>query len=157
MLNRNSPAISNIIFWLSGIIFFTALTSFSPFSKPDLAKEVLKYTNQYRKSRGLSSLELREDLCAIARKHSTDMAAGRKRLGHAGFRQREVLIRRKLNTSGMIGENVAFGAYTGKEVVSIWKNSAPHRRNMLGNFKYIGIGTARDRRGNIYFTQIFVR
>ena len=99
---------------------------------------------------------LRDDLNEMARKHSADMASGKKKLGHGGFEQREALIRRKFNTSGIIGENVAYGAESAKEVVTLWKNSPDHRKNMLGNYKFIGIGTARDRKGNIYFTEIFV-
>ena len=53
-------------------------------------------------------------------------------------------------------ENVAYGANTAREVVTLWKNSPGHRRNMLGNFKYIGIGTAKDSKGQIYYTEIFV-
>jgi uncharacterized protein YkwD len=55
-----------------------------------------------------------------------------------------------------MAENVAYGATTAKEVVSMWKGSSGHRKNMLGNYKYIGIGTARDKRGAIYYTEIFV-
>jgi uncharacterized protein YkwD len=40
-------------------------------------------------------------------------------------------------------------------VVGLWKNSPGHRRNMLGNFKYIGIGIARDRQGRIFYTEVF--
>ena len=59
--------------------------------------------------------------------------------------------------NGNVGENVAYGASTAKEAFTIWKNSSAHRKNMLGNYKYIGIGTARNKRGVIYYTEIFVR
>ena len=55
-----------------------------------------------------------------------------------------------------MAENVAYGARTGKEAFQIWKNSSGHKKNMLGNYKYTGIGTAKDRRGTLYYTQIFV-
>jgi uncharacterized protein YkwD len=50
---------------------------------------------------------------------------------------------------------VAYGPTSGKEVVKQWKGSPGHRRNMLGKYKYIGIGIATDRRGHIYYTQVF--
>ena len=58
---------------------------------------------------------------------------------------------------GYIGENVAYGASNGKDAVNNWKNSSVHRENMLGDYKYIGIGTASNKKGVIYYTQIFVR
>jgi uncharacterized protein YkwD len=121
-----------------------------------LTDDVLKNTNQFRKSKGLSPLVMRDDLNAIARKHSEDMAKGRCSFGHTGYEKREAEVRRILPSASM-AENVAYGPTTAKEVVSLWKNSSGHRRNMLGNYKYIGIGTASDRRGTVYYTQIFVR
>ncbi|RYZ20068.1 MAG: CAP domain-containing protein, partial [Chitinophagaceae bacterium] len=52
-------------------------------------------------------------------------------------------------------ENVAFGASTGEDVVNMWKNSAGHRNNMLGKFSRIGIGVARDKKGQLFYTQVF--
>lgn len=122
-----------------------------------LNDEVLKYTNQFRKSKHLPALEMREDLNAIARRHSEDMAKGKCGFGHAGYHQRELQVQRAMKIEYGMAENVAYGATTGKQVVSMWKGSSGHRKNMLGNYKFIGVGTARDKRGAIYYTQIFVR
>ena len=122
-----------------------------------LNDDVLKYTNQFRKSKRLPALEMREDLNAIARKHSENMAKGKCGFGHAGYHQRELQVQKVIKIEYGMAENVAYGAATGKDVVSMWKGSPGHRKNMLGNYKYIGIGTARDRRGAIYYTEIFVR
>jgi uncharacterized protein YkwD len=121
-----------------------------------LGEEVVKYTNQYRKSKRLSALVMKDDLNAIARRHSEDMASGRRSFGHGGFDQRVSKVRKIFGTCN-VSENVAYGARNAKEAFTIWKNSSGHRQNMLGNYKYTGIGTARDRRGIIYYTQIFVR
>jgi len=121
------------------------------------AEDVLKYTNQFRNSRKLSELEMRKDLNEIARKHSEDMAKGRRSFGHGGLKQRQAQIQKLLKSYSGMAENVAYGARNGKEAFNIWKNSKGHRANMLGSYKYIGIGTARDKRGRIYYTQIFVR
>ena len=141
------------------ITFFTGLlliTSPIPL-KEGLTDDILKYTNQFRKSKGLSALVLRNDLNAIALRHSEDMARGRRGFGHSGYEQREAQVRKLIKPFYGMAENVAYGAGSGKQVVSLWKSSSGHRRNMLGNYKYIGIGTARDRRGIIYYTEIFVR
>ena len=122
-----------------------------------LNEEVLKYTNQFRKSKGLTALVMRDDLNAIARRHSEDMAKGRCSFGHSGYNQRELQAQKTIKPFYGMAENVAYGATTGKEVVSLWKSSPGHRKNMLGDYKYIGIGTARDGRGEIYYTEIFIR
>ncbi len=143
--------------------FFTfSVACFLPFTfalqlKEGLNEDVFKYTNQFRRSHGLAALVMRDDLNAIARRHSEDMARGRRSFGHGGYNQRESEIQKIIKPFYGMAENVAYGARSGKEVVSQWKNSSGHRRNMLGNYKFIGIGTARDRRGVIYYTQIFVR
>ena len=145
---RHSYFTYSIIFLLlsSPVLFGEALT-----------EDVLKHTNKYRKSKGLPALVMRDDLNAIARKHSEDMARGRRGFGHGGYNQREARVQKLIRPFYAMGENVAYGVSSGKEVVALWKTSTGHRRNMLGNYKYIGIGTARDRRGIIYYTQIFVR
>ncbi|MEO7924482.1 MAG: CAP domain-containing protein [Chitinophagaceae bacterium] len=121
----------------------------------DLDKDVLTWTNQFRRSNGMKELIMREDLNEIARKHSEDMAKGKTDFGHDGFEKRYSKVR-KIFKSCTAAENVAYGATTGKDAVTQWKNSSPHRHNLLGDYRYIGIGTARDREGRIYYTQIFV-
>jgi uncharacterized protein YkwD len=133
---------------------FSLFSSFHPLSGLD--DEILKYTNQFRQSRGLSPLIMNDELCAIARKHSQDMASGRRAFGHGGFDKREKQIEKLFDTDE-VAENVAFGQNTARDVVTQWKNSSGHRKNMLGKYKYIGIGIARDRQGHYYFTQIFTR
>ena len=146
--------------WFIFIFLIISVLSFTP-EKPSSigpVEDVLKYTNQFRKSKGLKAVEMSEDLNAIARKHSNDMASGRCSFGHDGYDLRVSKIKKTIKPcDGYIGENVAFGASNGKEAVDVWKNSSAHRKNMLGDYKYIGIGTARNRQGVIYYTQIFVR
>ena len=122
-----------------------------------LNDEVLKYTNQFRKSKRLPALEMRDDLNAIASRHSEDMAKGKCSFGHSGYHQRELQVQKIIKLEYGMAENVAYGATSGKQVVSMWKGSSGHRKNMLGNYKYIGVGTARDAHGSIYYTEIFVR
>ena len=153
MLKTNSLRFT-FIFLIISLLSFTT-------GKPitgDLAEDVLKYTNQFRKSKGLKALEMRDDLNAIARKHSENMASGRCSFGHSGYDLRVSKVKKTIKPcDGNIAENVAYGASNGKEAIDIWKNSSGHRKNMLGDYKYIGIGTARNRKGVIYYTQIFVR
>src|SRR6476619_4119125 len=94
-----------------------------------LNDEVLKYTNQFRKSKRLPALEMRDDLNAIARKHSEDMAKGKCSFGHAGYHQRELQVQKIIKLEYGMAENVAYGATSGKQVVSMWKGSSGHRKN----------------------------
>jgi uncharacterized protein YkwD len=129
----------------------------SAFNTPvNLENDVLKYTNNFRRAQGLPALIMRNDLNSIARNHSEDMADGVKGFGHGGFDKREKEVERIMNMHSM-AENVAYGSESGREVVDMWIASKGHRKNLLGNYQYIGIGTARDERGIVYFTQIFVR
>lgn len=85
------------------------------------------------------------------------MARGKVAFGHDGFTDRSQKAKRVL--SGKLkgfAENVAYGAKNANEVVKGWANSPGHRRNMLGTYKYIGIGIAADKKGRLYYTQIFV-
>jgi uncharacterized protein YkwD len=140
---------------LSLLILLTSLTSFSPDRDSNLIDDVLSQTNKFRRSKGLPALIIRQELNAIAQKHSANMASGKVGFGHGGFSKRNSLAAKAIKPLSKFAENVAFGATTGKEVVNMWKNSSGHRRNMLGRYKYIGIGTAKDRRGRIYYTQLF--
>jgi uncharacterized protein YkwD len=136
-------------------VLFVSLVSFIPVNEAKLVDDVLSQTNKFRRSKGLPALVINEDLNAIAQKHSNNMAKGRVGFGHGGFSQREAHAKRKISSLYSFAENVAYGPETGKEVVTMWKNSSGHRRNMLGRYKYIGIGIAKDRRGRIYYTQVF--
>lgn len=130
------------------------LLSFSG-SNTNVEKDVLKQTNQFRRSKGLNQLLMVDQLNAIAKKHSEDMARGRVAFGHEGFYQREALEKKKIKGVSTFGENVAYGPTSGKQVVLMWEKSAGHRHNLLGPFKYIGIGIAKDKQGRIYYTQVF--
>ncbi|HEY8733644.1 MAG TPA: CAP domain-containing protein, partial [Puia sp.] len=121
-----------------------------------MENEILKYVNEDRISHGLSPLQLNSTESALASKHSQNMAAGKVKFGHDGFNSRAKAIQKALG-SIEIGENVASGTMTAREVVDGWLHSPGHKKNIEGNFVFTGIGYAPDKKGNIYFTQIFSR
>ena len=141
------------------VTLFTVLFSFvNPWEAslaPGPVQEIFKGTNEFRQSKGLAALEIRSDLNEIARQHSVDMAEGRVAFGHDGFTERNELAKKSLGSMHSFAENVAYGANSGTEVVDMWKNSKGHRQNMLGPFRYIGIGIARNSEGVLFFTQVF--
>jgi uncharacterized protein YkwD len=135
-------------------IAFLFLFSFKQSADNGLRDDVFKYTNQFRKSKKMTELIMNDYLNELAEKHSKNMASGKVAFGHDGFAERTEKARKKLNDV-LVAENVAYGPYNGKEVVEQWKKSSGHRANILGKYKYIGIGIAKSKSGMIYFTQIF--
>jgi uncharacterized protein YkwD len=118
--------------------------------------EILQYVNEDRKEHGLFPLQMNMMESSLAAKHSHDMASGKVKFGHDGFNARAKSIQKALGSTE-IGENVASGQMTAREVVDGWLKSPGHKKNIEGNFTLTGIGYAQDKKGDIYFTQIFSR
>jgi uncharacterized protein YkwD len=141
-------------------IYFLAFSFFGQSSvNPVISKmenEILRYVNEDRKNHGLAPLEMNTFESDLAEKHSRDMANGRVKFGHDGFNSRAKAIQKSLGST-VVGENVASGPMTAREVVDGWLHSPGHKKNIEGNFTLTGIGYAQDKKGNIYFTQIFSR
>lgn len=139
------------------------LLSFASFTAPrtgndTMEDDILHFVNQHRKSIGLRPLELNTIESAVAEKHSRNMASGKTAFGHDGLTSRAKDIRKKLGQPiTAVGENVASGWMSAKEVVDGWLNSSGHRRNIEGDFTLTGIGLAKDRKGMTYYTQIFTK
>ena len=84
------------------------------------------------------------------------MANGSVAFGHDGFNGRVKTISKKIDHVRGFAENVAFGDMGAKEVVKMWLGSSGHRKNIEGHYNLTGIGIAKARDGNLYFTQIFI-
>lgn len=135
------------------------LTTNSIFAPPtgneSMADDILKYINEYRKKKGLPPMAMKAIMSAEAQKHSENMAARRTSFGHNGFQHRLKRISPALNGLSGAAENVAMGSTTAKEVVDNWLKSSVHKQNIEGPYNLTGIGVAADKRGVLYFTQIF--
>jgi uncharacterized protein YkwD len=136
------------------------LVGFHPVSKKikleTMESDILKYVNEDRVSLGLSPLQMNELESSLAAKHSQDMSTGKVKFGHDGFNARAKAIQKALGSTE-VGENVAEGSMTAREVVDGWLHSPGHKKNIEGHFILTGIGYAVDKKGDIYFTQIFSR
>jgi uncharacterized protein YkwD len=121
-----------------------------------MESDILKYVNEDRIAHGLSPLQMNQLESSLAAKHSLDMSVGRVKFGHDGFNARAKSIQKALGSTE-VGENVAEGSMTAREVVDGWLHSPGHKKNIEGNFTLTGIGFASDKKGDIYFTQIFSR
>ena len=121
-----------------------------------MESDILKYVNEDRIAHGLSRLQMNQLESSLAAKHSLDMSVGKVKFGHDGFNVRAKTIQKALGSTE-VGENVAEGSMTAREVVDGWLHSPGHKKNIEGNFTLTGIGYASDKKGDIYFTQILSR
>jgi uncharacterized protein YkwD len=138
------------------LMLFSGQTIYSANHTDSMESEILQYVNEDRSKHDLPPLVMNSVESSLASKHSHDMASGKVKFGHDGFNARAKSIQKSLGSTE-VGENVASGVMTAREVVDGWLNSPGHKKNIEGNFTLTGIGYARDGKGNVYFTQIFSR
>jgi uncharacterized protein YkwD len=127
----------------------------APAKALSMADEILQYINTYRRKKGLPPMAMNAVMSAEAQKHSENMAARRTSFGHNGFQHRLKRVSSALNGLSGAAENVAMGSRTAKEVVDNWLTSSVHKQNIEGAYNLTGIGVAADKKGVLYFTQIF--
>ncbi len=125
-------------------------------STATMSADIINGVNAYRKSKGLPPLHLLALATSEAASHSNNMASKKVPFGHAGFNQRAIDIANELHGTSSTGENVAFGKMTWKQVIDAWLKSPEHKANIEGRFDYTGVGVAKDSKGVVYYTQIFV-
>jgi uncharacterized protein YkwD len=120
-------------------------------------EDILVYINKYRRSKGLPALKMNNVILGVARKHSENMADQKVPFGHDGFNNRVKTLGENLHAIHSAAENVAAGQTSATEVVDGWIKSPHHKANIEGNFTETGIGVAANKKGVLYYTQIFVR
>lgn len=105
--------------------------------------EVVKLTNAERVRQGKTALIVQQRIMVSSRESSRLM------------QQKNDMVHGL--TSGWIGENIAKGYSSPALVVQGWIKSPGHYANMMGDFKYIGVGGTVDGGGSPYWTQQFNR
>lgn len=148
--------------WVLGIFFVASLNLFCQKQEENLVKtdeeevqsltneeEVLKLVNKIRIDNQLSPFQYQKELSLAARYHAEDMAVDNY-FDHSTYdRQNGALVLvcgtferiRKYISFPYMGENIAAGKTTAKEIVDGWMNSTGHRANILNpNYKYLGVG-----------------
>ena len=122
-----------------------------------MEEEILQYVNLDRKAKGLVPLKLNDTESSVALQHSKNMASGKTPFGHEGLDARAKTIRSQVGEVSSAGENVAYGQMTAREVVDGWLHSPGHKKNIERDFLLTGIGCSQDKKGMIYYTQIFTK
>ncbi len=128
----------------------------SDFTKEQL--EVLEIVNKERKANGLKPLTLNKELSNVATVKSQDMI-NKGYFDHTSptYGSPFDMMKSFGISYKAAGENIAKGQKTPSEVMNSWMNSPGHRANILSpNFTELGVGVAKDSKGTIYWTQMFI-
>ncbi|MDF5753387.1 CAP domain-containing protein [Spongiactinospora sp. TRM90649] len=124
-----------------------------------IEEEVVRLTNEARKTAGCKPLVHDAKLHVAASGHSADMAETNY-FSHTSKDGRNPGDRMKaagFSPMRAWGENIAMGQPTPAAVVKGWLNSPGHRANIENcSFTHIGSGAVKGARG-IYWTQAFAR
>ncbi len=119
--------------------------------------DVLELINQYRRAKNLPGLTLNQAITEESRKHSYNMANNIVPFSHDGFSNRSKALTARIPGLKSVAENVAYGQKSAQEVVTDWIKSPGHKMNIEGNYTQTGIGIIADKKGVLYYTQMFVR
>jgi len=125
-----------------------------------LEAQTFALVNQYRHANHLPTLVWDGAIAKTARAHSRDMATGDVDFGHDGFSGRISHLRLVLQGLKGAGENVLVTDnpdQVARKAVDLWLRSPHHLENIRGDYNYSGLGIWQNAKGEIYFTQIFVR
>lgn len=128
----------------------------------DIERQVFNLLNAKRRSKGLSELEWNDDVAALARLHSHNMADGKffSHRGSDGSMVDDRADRLGLGAWRVIGENIAYmRGYEDPAALAVekWMESTAHRKNLLGsNWRESAVGVAITEDGTYYMTQVFL-
>jgi uncharacterized protein YkwD len=122
----------------------------------EIETEILTLVNEYRQSKGLSSLITLNIISGVADGHTNYMVTTGQ-VNHDNFNLRaKNLIDNAAAKS--VSENVAYGYSTAQGVVNGWLNSDEHRKAIEDpKNTHFGISTESNSAGRNYFTQIFIQ
>ena len=116
------------------------------------ANALLAAHNRQRKDKKLEPLTLSLKLCEAAAIQARDMAEHHT-LSHKGTDGSSPMDRAKRvgYPPASVGENVAKGQETIKQVMTSWMNSNGHRANILGDYREMGAARVEDDAGINYW------
>lgn len=137
-------------------------------TQSDNNKEVLEgesvmnfhFTNGFRVYHGQKILKWCDDAAKAAKLHSQDMADNNyfSHESQDGKEFSERLNKQGIGWSGC-AENISAGRNSGLMTYDGWVNSSGHRKNMLNDYDFLGVGVGYNEKSSYgwYFTQDFYR
>ncbi len=140
--------------WVSALLALSLLSmgmAFSASADAGQENDFLAKINSSRSSAGLGSLKMSGSLSNYSRSHSAKMADSNS-IYHSTSDQ----LRAAAGSGwSKLGENVGRGP-TVSDLHTAFMNSSGHRKNILGDYDTVGIGTV-NKDGYIYVTVVFVK
>ena len=124
--------------------------------KRSLELQTIDLVNSTRLQNGLNSLKYSEKATLSSRYHSEDMME-KNYFDHVNKNNENPFDRMKKQGIFYMGagENIAAGQTSAVYAHEAWMNSEGHRKNILGDYKYIGVGVVFGGHYTIYYTQNF--
>jgi uncharacterized YkwD family protein len=125
----------------------------------EMRAEVVRLVNVERAKAGASELGTLSELMGCAQLKAQDFV-NNDYFAHDSptYGSASDMIRSAVSAARTVGENIAMGQRTPEQVMESWMNSDGHRRNILnGNYTHIGVGVAKNEKGQLYWVQQFVR
>jgi uncharacterized protein YkwD len=123
----------------------------------DDEKTILDLTNKARAEKKLPPLTVDPLLTAAARAHSANMAKKGEMNHVLDGKNPADRVKDAGYSYSWTGENIAVGEnVTVPDIFEGWMKSKAHRENILKpEYQEIGISTARNDKGEVYYTQVF--
>jgi uncharacterized protein YkwD len=103
--------------------------------------------NNQRDRKGLRQLKWDEQIGYVARRHARAMAK-------QGRVEHDYRVGRRVTRWLALAQNTGSGKSCMEIVRAFWWSSG-HRANILGRWRYVGVGVGRARHGRVYVQQIF--
>lgn len=120
--------------------------------------QVIDMVNSVRQQRNLNKLNYSQQATISTRKHCEDMKIN-KFFDHVNKKGKGPGDRMKAEgiKFTLAGENIAAGQFNAIYAHEAWMNSKGHRKNILGDYKYIGVGVGFGGSYNMYYGQNFYK
>lgn len=126
-------------------LFFTATpfpTQTIQFFPTDLQKNLLNALNQYRTSKGLSTVSMESEVCDFAKTRSQEIASN---FNHDGFTKRIESKTLPYKSYSLVTENIVLNS-SSSQIIPMWISSPPHAENMRKDTPFVCI----ENFGNYY-------
>ncbi len=125
-------------------------------SYSEIESEIMSSINDYRSSKGLSTLNVLNIISQKAGTHSVYMVQVGE-VNHDNFEERYQYLIANAGAKN-VSENVAYGYSSAQSVVNAWLNSPSHKAIIEDpSFTDFGVSTKKDSEGKNYFTNIFIK
>ena len=125
------------------------------FAYSQIEIDILTAVNEYRQSKGLTTLKRVDEITLQAESHTVYMVE-KNLVNHDNFNVRFANLVDEIGAKS-VSENVGFGYSSANAVVRAWIESEGHLANIEGDFTHFGVSVEQDNNKKNYFTNIFVR